>query len=125
MSVDWQSLARAAGIQVDGEWLVVVIGARKQRVRVRVDADDRGLTLDSRVAAPSVVDRMPDPHDRIWAQNRLSELVGFRLDGRNRLTGKSWVPAAGLMPEEFAFYVRNLAVACDRLELVLTGDDAY
>jgi hypothetical protein len=83
------------------------------------------LTLDSWVAAPNVVKRLLDPHDRIWAQNRLSELVGFRLDGRRRLTGESWVPVAGLTPEEFAFYVRNLAAACDRLELVLTGDDAY
>jgi hypothetical protein len=33
------------------------------------------------------------------------------------------VPTAGLDAEEWAFYVRTLAAACDRLEFVLTGGD--
>jgi hypothetical protein len=58
-----------------------------------------------------------------WKRNRTGILVGFRLDDRGRLMGESWVPQRGLTKDEFLFYVRTLAAACDLFEFQLTGRD--
>jgi hypothetical protein len=125
VSADWRRLSRAARLHTEGDAVVVKLPPeRSQRVLVAVDSDERGFSLTSRVAPPRTVHRlMPHLLDRIREQNRLSELVGYRIDRKHRLVGECWVPAAGLDAEEWSFYVRTLAAACDRLEFVLTGGD--
>lgn len=125
MSADWCLLSRQARLRVEENCIVVELPAgRAQRVRVRVDEAGDGFSLTSRIAPRRIVGRlMPQLAVRILEQNRLSELVGYRIDRRGRLVGESWVPAAGLEPDEWGFYVRTLATACDRLEFVLTGSD--
>src|ERR1035438_6024882 len=58
-----------------------------------------------------------------WEHNRASSLVGFRVDDRGRLVGESWVPTCGLTRDEFIFYLRSAAAACDLFEYQLTGKD--
>lgn len=125
MSVDWIALADAAKLEREGESVRVALGeGRTQKVTVALDDRGDGFQLASVIATRSVVDQLyPGILDRIAEQNRLSELVGFKLDRRGRLIGESWCPTAGLTVDEWAFYVRNLAEACDRLEFVLTGAD--
>lgn len=124
MSADWETLSRKAGLQVEGKRAIVQIGQRTQSVSVEADTDQAGFTLTSSIASAGRVRELGATLiERIGQQNRLSELVGYRLDRRGRLIGESWCPTAGLTTAEWRFYVRNLAEACDRLEFVLTGLD--
>jgi hypothetical protein len=125
MSVDWRALSEEDGFELDGQAIRVVFGSgRSQKVVVAEDERSDGFTLTSVIASRSLVDRLyREILERIGEQNRLSELVGYRLDRRGRLIGESWCPTAGLTVDEWQFYVRNLAEACDRLEFVLTGAD--
>lgn len=125
MSVDWRRLSREAGLSTEADAIVVELASgRSQRVHVKLDTDGLGLSLTSRIAPPRIVRHlMPDLLARIWEQNRLSELVGYRIDRRERLVGEAWAPTAGLTADEWAFYLHSLAAACDRLEFVLTGTD--
>ncbi len=126
MSVDWRRLSSEARLHTEGDAVVVKLPReRSQRVHVSVDDDGRGLSLTSRIAPPRLVrQQLPGLADRLREQNRLSELVGYRIDRREWLVGVCWVPNAGLGAEEWAFYIRTLAAACDRLEFVLTGGDS-
>jgi hypothetical protein len=122
VSVDWRELSKVAGFEVEGDRVRISVGARWQVVRV--ETDEGGVRLWSTVARARQVDELrPDIINRIGEQNRLSELMGFRIDRRGRLIGEAWVPAAGLKADEWDFYVGTLAEACDRLEFVLTGKD--
>jgi hypothetical protein len=125
MSADWVALSAAAGFKREGDAVRVAFGSgRTQMVDVAIDRRFEGVTLTSLIATRSLVDRLyPGILDRIAEQNRLSELVGYRIDRRRRLIGESWCPLGDLTVDEWQFYVRNLAEACDRLELVLTGTD--
>lgn len=125
MSVDWAELSDAELFQREGDSVRVTLGkGRSQVVAVATDASGEGFSLSSVIATRSLVERLyPGILDRIAEQNRLSELVGYGLDRRGRLIGESWCPVSGLTAEEWQFYVRNLAEACDRLEFVLTGAD--
>lgn len=122
MSVDWREMSEAAGFEVQDDRVHVSIGARWQVVKVATD--EEGVRLYSTVARRHQVNELrPEIIDRIGEQNRLSEVMGFRIDRRGRLIGEAWVPAAGLDTDEWIFYVRTVAEACDRLEFVLTGRD--
>jgi hypothetical protein len=59
----------------------------------------------------------------VWRRNRVTELVGFRLDRRGRIIGEAVLPSPGLTAKEWDLYVRAVARACDRFEYVLTGQD--
>lgn len=56
-------------------------------------------------------------------RNRSLDLVGLRIDERDRLVAQAWLPAVAITPEEFAVYVRTVAAEADRLEFWLTGAD--
>jgi hypothetical protein len=62
-------------------------------------------------------------HRDCWNRNRLSELVGFSLGSQGEVLAEVWVPEAGLTPEIFKVYVEQLALAGDRLEHQLSGED--
>jgi hypothetical protein len=60
-----------------------------------------------------------------WQRNRLSDLVGFTVDGKGRLVGESWMPLEGLTVAELKLYLRELARVCDWHEFRLTAQDVY
>jgi len=61
--------------------------------------------------------------DTIWRRNRQTEVVNFTLDGQNRLVGRVDHPAETLDAAELFFYLTRLAVECDRMEYLLTGEN--
>ena len=123
MSADWVALSRSAGLSVDGDTIRSDLhNERHQLVHVGEDHGDL-LRVWSIVARPAIVDGLDDVALRAWRRNRLSELVGFRLDVRRRLIGEAWVPTAGVTADEWAFTVRYVAKICDGFEYTLTGRD--
>lgn len=120
MLVDWRNWSRPVGWQADGDGFLVPVGARRQRVTV---VEDSGVTLlRSRVARRAVLNSITEPELRAWQRNRVSELVGFRIDRQGVLIGESPLPL-GTGREEFTFLAFNLARAADRFEYVLSGKD--
>ena len=123
MSADWRRLSREVGLRVYGGAIEVGFSdGRRQSVFVD-EGGERGVRIWSVVAPPRVVSNLEDALLQAWRRNRLSELVGFSIDGRKRMIGEAWVPQPGVTGEEWEFYVRELARACDRLEYVLCGMD--
>jgi len=123
MSADWIALTKEAGLVVENE--SIRVDFRNERHQL-VHVDDRAndfFRLWSVVAKPSIVEELGDALLRGWRRNRLTELVGFRLDGRRRMIGEVCVPTAGLTADEWGFTVRYVAKVCDGFEYVLTGRD--
>jgi hypothetical protein len=75
------------------------------------------------VAKPSVTTRVPELALQVWRRNRVTPLVGFRIDPKGRLLGEGFIPKAGLSPAEFLLWLRTIAAECDRFEHALTGTD--
>jgi len=123
MSVDWRRLTRRAGLRSTGTDIVVRLGeSRRQLVSVE-DEGTESLRLSSIVAKPAATNRLPNPELAAWGRNRLTELVGFSIDGRGRMIGETWLPSVGLTAAEWKFAIYNLARACDRFEYLITGAD--
>ena len=123
MSVDWRRLSRDAGFAVrDAGIDVSFADGRRQFVHVE-ESKDGQLRLWSVVASASTVQSLPGPHLHAWRRNRLTKLVGFRVDRRGRMVGEAFPPVVGLGAEEWELHVRTLARACDRVEFVLSGRD--
>ena len=122
MAAEWQELSRKAGLRMVGNSIEIVFkDQRRQQLNVDVDASG-SMRLWTTIAWPAQVRRLPKPYLTAWHRNRLSELVGFRLD-RERIIGESWVPPDLMTPDEWAFQVLAVAEACDRLQYLLTGRD--
>lgn len=107
--------------------VVSLAGGSQQVVRFRLDQDTGVLRAASIIATPSVLKAacVDSPARYAWERNRLSDLVAFAVDKRDRLVGESWIPLTGLTPEEFSLYVRELARVCDWHEFRLSGQDYY
>jgi hypothetical protein len=120
MLADWRTWARERRWRVDGDSVLIAVGNRRQCVHVLQAAE--GALLNSIVARRGVVQRVIDPDLRAWQRNRVSELVGFRIDKRGHLIAETPVPQDA-DKEEWSFLVLNLARAADRFEYVLTGRD--
>ena len=120
---DWREFCRGAeGLSVEGEAIDVVF-PDERRHRVRVRGREHSYDLSSIVAREAALEGIADAPLKAWRRNRVSQLVGFRLDKNGRLWGEAWVPKAGLDREEFLLYVRRVASACDLFEYQLTGKD--
>ena len=102
-------------------------GGSSQVVRFKPDEERNVLRATSVVARPSVLAAAASDsvHRYAWERNRLSDLVGFVVDGRGRLVGQSWIPIEGLTPAEFSLYVSELARVCDWHEFRLSGEDEF
>ena len=123
MSANWRILSRQAGLEVrDNTVRVSFEDRRKQTVLVQEELGGQ-IRLRSIVVAAEEVQTLGQTNLRAWLRNRLSELVGFKIDEKGRLIGEGLVPTAGLKAPEWAFHVTMLARACDRFEYVLTGLD--
>ena len=119
--LDWRQLCRGLDeISVDGDGVqVVVADERRQHIAIRETAETFELT--GIVARPAAINTVPDVSLRAWRRNRAMQLVGFRVDQKNRLVGEAWVPKAGLKRDEFLFYVKHVAAECDLFGYYLTG----
>ena len=96
--------------------------SRHHNVRIRQDEDR--IRLEATVATARTLDRLYDgPHRWAWRRNRVSNLVGFRVEARQRLLAEAVAPLIGLTQEEFVTYLTAVASEADRMELVLTAQD--
>ena len=123
MASDWKAMCATADLSVsDTEVTVIFPDQRSHRVTVN-DVGD-ALLLHAVVARPATVRAAGEslPLDT-WLRNRAVNLVGFRIDEKDRLVSESWVPKAGLTNEELQFHLRTIAIESDRFEYALTGRD--
>jgi hypothetical protein len=61
----------------------------------------------------------------LWRRNRQTDVVNFIIDGQNRLVGRIDHPAETLDAAELFFYLARLAIECDRMEYLLTGENRF
>lgn len=124
MPNDLKHLCRETGLKLKGDLVEIrVNGRRSQKVEVNDDGD--GYRAASVVAWPSRLRVLPDPEGFLWSKNRVTPLVTFRIDRRGRAIGEVLIPKAGLDAEEFIFIMNTLAMECDRLEYMITGNDIH
>lgn len=127
MSADWKTLARGAGFRVSADDSIeVLLGPSRQIVHVD-DSNNEAIRLWSVIATGKTLEEVAaDSYLRYaWERNRLSDLVGFTVDRRQRLVGECWVPLAGLNSGELELHLQELARLCDWHEFRLTGTDAH
>ena len=123
MNADWRQLARSAGHAVRDDSIEVAFDGGRRQV-VHIDESNEGShRLWSVAAQPAVVRELREPRLQMWRRNRVTELVGFRLDKRGRIIGEVLLPSPGLTANEWELYIRAVARACDRFEYLLTGQD--
>lgn len=120
MRDNWRDWARHLGWAVEGDGFWVQVGSRRQRVTIVLDSDM--TLLRSRVARRAIVNAITEPELRAWQRNRVSELVGFRIDRQGVMVAETPVPS-GVGRQEWAFLAFNLARSADRFEHVLSGRD--
>jgi len=115
-------------LSADDRIVVELDGGARQTIGLRAERDDTALRARSVIATARTLSNAADddsPWRYAWARNRLSDLVGFTVDSHGRLIGETWIPIAGLTPEELKLYLRELARVCDWHEFRLTGQDLY
>jgi hypothetical protein len=124
MAADWvRFCSRAEDLTVTEPHVDVKFGdGRRHRVTVKDEGDS--YLIGGCVARQAVVTSVPDLPVRAWTRNRATQLVGFRIDRRQRLVGEAWLPKEGITREEFQLYLRRVAFECDRFEYLLSGRDA-
>lgn len=119
MGVEWHKLLRGRDFDLGADSVLVRLGERSQKLTI-TDEEDH-LVLSAVVARAKVVRQLDDLLLRVWKRNRATQLVGFRIDSRDRLVAESVVVKAGLTAEEFQLYARTVARESDRFEFELTG----
>src|SRR5687767_1478557 len=66
-----------------------------RRHAVRVNTIKNGIRFEATVVTAKTVDSIAlydDPHRWAWRRNRVSNLVGFRVDGQQRLIAEAVAP---------------------------------
>ncbi len=120
MRDNWREWARALGWEMEGDGFWVQVGSRRQRVTI---VHESGATLlRSRVARRAILKGVTEPEIRAWQRNRVSELVGFRVDRQGVMVAETPIPPEAER-QEWAFLAFNLARSADRFEYVLSGRD--
>jgi hypothetical protein len=129
LPADWKRLVREAGYRISaGDEIEVRLPGGTKQV-IAVSEQDDALHCTSVIAGPkalaAAVEEPDSPVRYAWSRNRLSDMVGFRLDSDRRLIGEAWIPTAGLTAEEIGVYLHELARVCDWHEFRLTGSDTF
>ena len=130
MAPEWAKLCRGdRDFEVDGDAGAIEVRlAEGRRHRVKVRDGREAYELRAVVVGAAKAREIGGPDCelalRAWRWNRGAQLVGFRVDERGRLVGEAWVPKAGLTGEEWRGWVRRVAGECDRVEFLMTGEDA-
>jgi Putative bacterial sensory transduction regulator len=121
--IEWREFCVGAPDVVPDDAGVDIQFSNGRRQRIDVRPGDGVIELRGVVARRAVALQIERLALVAWERNRASSLVGFRMDDRGRLVGESWVPTHGLTRDEFLFYLRSAAAACDLFEYQLTGKD--
>lgn len=121
MAAEWHRLVRGRDFDVGADTVLVRLGERSHMLTVADEGEQYLLTAV--VARARVVRQFEDLLLRAWKRNRATQLVGFRIDDRERLVAEAMVPKVGLTAEEFQLYARTVARESDRFEFELTGED--
>lgn len=121
--VEWKSWCTADDLTISDDLIDVRLPHGRHH-RVEVEVRDDSYRLAAKIAPRSVLATLSEPELAIWSRNRSVQIVGFRIDRYDRVIGEVIAPRdEGLDEKEFCFLVRTLATECDRLEVLLTGDD--
>lgn len=99
---------------------------QSRRHAVRLTEAEGEIRFDATVATAKTVNAMAangDPDIWAWRRNRASHVVGFRIDGQQRLLAEAVAPLVELTQGEFVTYLTAVAAEADRMELVLTARD--
>lgn len=120
---EWRQFCRGVrDLRLDSDGVIVTLSrGRQHRLQILPVAD--AIELRGIVVRRSIVEGLEDANLAAWRRNRATSIVAFRLDDRGRIVGEAWLSCLGLTQDEFLFYVRGLAAACDLLEFQLTGRD--
>lgn len=122
MASDWRRFCERKGYSLEGDFVEVSLGDdRKHRVGIREDGDH--LLLSATVLKPSAAREIKNLSMRAWLRNREVQLIGFRIDAKDRLIGEARLLMEGVTKAEFHLYLDTLAIEADRLEYALTGED--
>ena len=109
-------------LEPDGESVLVRFeDGRTHRVLVR--ETEETLEFSAIVARRARLREVEDVEIRVWRNNRLARLNGFRVDGNGRLVAFGWLPRAGLGVQEFRYVIHRVGIESDRMEFLLTGLD--
>lgn len=105
--------------------VVSFAGGRKQAITVKRLASRYRLT--SNVLHKARVEQLGRLNilKTLWTRNRLSNLVGFKLDRSGKVVGYIEHLADTLDPSDLAYSIEVLARECDRLEFILSGVDVH
>lgn len=123
MAADWLLFCKdnRCSIEDNGAIRVEFDDGRTHRVYVTQTPD--AWELKAVVASARFASSIEDLVLKSWVKNRVSDLVGYRLERGGRLVADAWVPRAGTTAETFMFQVLMLAREADRFEFNLTGAD--
>ena len=123
MAADWTDLVDHVH-DVIGDVITVHVGrGRRHDVWVLECEDgcelagyvgDASLLIDSGL---SIVD--------LWIRNRTMRLAQYAVDAVGDVWVSSWAPSAGITSQDFEVLLRHVAAEADRLEYLLTGQDAH
>ncbi len=112
---------RAGRAQID-------LGAgRSQTVSIERDGDSYVLTsvVLGATRTQQQIKEIVAFADALWRRNRQTDVINFTVDDQNRLIGRIDHPADTLDPAELFFYLTRLALECDRMEYLLTGENRF
>jgi hypothetical protein len=119
--LDWRQLCHGQeGVYVDEDEVEVLVADERYK-RVTIQETAESFELSTIVARPAETEAIPDVSLRAWRRNRAMQLIGFRIDEKDRLVGEAWVPKAGLSRGELLLYIKRVAAECDLFEYNLTG----
>jgi len=122
MGVDWIRFCRARNFLVEAPDVDVILPDGR-RHRVTVEEKENSYLINAIVIKKRMANQINDLAIQTWIRNRVTSIVGFRVDTKGRLLAEAWVPKLGLSKEEFQFYLNTLAMEADRFEYELTGED--
>lgn len=109
-------------------WVKVMLGeGRSQTVHIQRE-DDRYVFTSVVLGATRTEQQRKDLMgfaERVWFRNRQTDVVNFTIDLQNRLVGRIENLADSLDDDELFFYLSRLAIECDRMEYLLTGDNRF
>lgn len=96
---------------------------------VYIEREGDGYVFWSEVlGATRMEDQLENPREfaeRLWCRNRQTDMVNLTFDEQRRLVGRIDHPTQSLDADELFFYLSRLAVECDRMEYLLTGENKF
>lgn len=122
MTSDWRRFCRTKRYDMKDDVVTVTLhDGRSHRVRVVDEGDD--WRFEARVGQRGVTLELDELRLITWRRNRTTDLVGFRLDARERVYGEARLAVEGTDAEEFRLLLDTVALESDRFEMMLTGRD--